>query len=119
MIQWTMKKLPQGGYAGMITIVPIADGRGAMARTVRRGKPIKLMATSKTKAGALAKASAFANKLAKNPLLSAVLPPGTGVALKAISFLSKSAAAGKLESAAKYVTGKGAKRLFNALKSFW
>ncbi len=119
MISWTMKKLPQGGYAGMITLVPIADGRGAMARTVRRGRPIKLVATSKTKAGALAKASAFAEKLAANPLLSAVLPPGTGVALKAVSYLSRSAAAGKLSKAARKVTGKGAKRLFKALKKFW
>lgn len=118
-VQWTMEPLPSGGWAGMITLVPISNGRGAMARTIRRGRPIKLVAKSRTKAGALAKASAFAEQIAANPLLASVLPPGTGQALKVISVLSKSAAAGKLEKASKRLVGKGAKRLKRALKKFW
>jgi len=115
MIQWSLRKLPGGDYAGLITLVPTAplpSGHPA-------GKPIRLIAKSKTKAGALAKAAAVAEKMAKNPLLAAVLPPGTGAAISAVSKLSQSAAAGKLEKVAKKYVGKGAKRLFKALKSFW
>lgn len=110
-----MRKLPTGDWAGMITMVPT----GAISATHPAGKPIRLVATSKTKAGALAKAAGVAAMIANNPLLSAVLPPGSGVALKAIARLSKSAAAGKLEKAAKKYAGKGAKRLVKALKKFW
>ncbi len=118
-VQWTMQKLPTGNWAGMITMVPDCNGQGDVARAVRQGMPIKLVAKSRTKAGALAKASAYAEQIANNPILAAALPPGTGKALKIISVLSKSAAAGKLEKAAKKLTGKGAKRLVKALKKFW
>ena len=114
MIKWAMKKLPDGSFEGMVVMVPAAN-----AGPWSKSKPIKLVAKSKTAAGALAKASSVAKMISKNPLLSAALPPGSGVALKAISYLSKSAAAGKLSSAAKKVTGKGAKRLYSALKSLW
>jgi hypothetical protein len=110
-----MRKLPGGHYAGMITLVPtrpLPSGHPA-------GKPIRLVAKSRTKAGALAKAASVAEKLLKNPILSSVMPPGTGAAIKAVSFLSKSAAAGKLEKAAKKYVGKGAKRLFKSLSSLW
>ena len=114
-IKWQAKQLPGGEWAGMITMVPT----GNLPSGHRAGKPIRLVAKSKTKAGALAKAASVANKLASNPILSAVLPPGTGAAIKAVSFLSESAAAGKLEKAGKKLVGKGAKRLFKALKKFW
>ncbi len=115
MISWTMRKLPTGDWAGMITMVPT----GPISATHPAGKPVRLVATSKTKAGALAKAASVAEMVANNPLLAAVLPPGSGVAIKAIAALSKSAAAGKLEKAAKKYGGKGAKRLVKALKKFW
>ena len=115
MIQWSMTPLPSGDKAGMITFVPTA----ALPSGHPAGKPIRLVATSKTAAGALAKAASVAEVIAQNPILSSVLPPGTGAALTAIAKLSKSAAAGKLESAAKKYTGKGAKRLVKALKKFW
>jgi len=115
MIQWSMRKLPTGDWAGMITMVPT----GAISPTHPAGKPIRMVATSKTKAGALAKAASVAEMIANNPLLSSVLPPGSGAALKAIAVLSKSAVAGKLERAAKKYGGKGAKRLIKALKKFW
>jgi len=118
-VQWTMQKLPSGDWAGMITLVPTSNGQGAMARTLRRGRPIKMVAKSRTRAGALAKASAYAERIANNPILAAALPPGTGQAIKVISVLAKSAAAGKLEKAAKKLTGRGAKRLVKALKKFW
>jgi len=118
-VQWTMQKLPTGNWAGMITLVPDCNGQGALARTVRQGLPIKLVAKSRTKAGALAKAAAYAERIANNPILAAALPPGTGQALKVISVLAKSAAAGKLEKVAKKLTGRGAKKLYKALKKFW
>jgi len=119
MIRWTMEQLPSGVWAGMVTLVPSYDAEGAMAQTFRQGQPVKLVARSATKAGALAKASAFASKLAENPIIAAALPPGSSQAIKAISYLSRSAAAGKLESAAKKLKGKGAKRLYKALKKYW
>jgi len=115
MIQWSLRKLPTGDWAGMITMVPA----GAISATHPAGKPVRLVATSRTKAGALAKAASVAQMLANNPLLSSVLPPGSSAAIKAIAALSKSAAAGKLERAAKKYGGKGAKRLVKALKRFW
>lgn len=119
MIRWQAQQLPSGIWAGMISLTPCQDGQGQFAQAIQRGKPIKLVARSMTKAGALAKASAYADKIAENPILAAALPPGSGAAIKALSYLSKSAAAGKLESAAKKITGKGAKRLVKALKKFW
>jgi len=118
-VRWTMDKLPSGGWAGMVTLGPCATDVPGMDQIFRRGQDIKLVATSRTKAGALAKASAFANKLAQNPILAAALPPGTSQAVAVIAKLAQSAAAGKLERAAKKITGKGAKRLFKALKKFW
>lgn len=115
MIHWKMTRLPQGGYEGMITLVPQRTVPGGF----RKGKKIKLVATSSTKAGALAKASSVAARLMSNPLLAAAMPPQAMVAVKAIDFLAKSAAAGKLRKAATKVVGAGAKRLFKALKSFW
>ena len=118
MIQWSMRKLPTGDWAGMITMMP-TPGAGQWSPTHPAGKPIRLVAQSKTKAGALAKAASVAQLVANNPLLASVLPPGSGVAINAIAKLAKSAAAGKLESAAKKYGGKGAKRLVKALKKFW
>jgi len=115
MIQWSLKKLPTGDWAGMITMVPT----GRFSPTHPAGKPIRMVARSKTKAGALAKAAGVAEMIAKNPLLSSVLPPGSSAALLAISAIAKGAAAGKLSKVAKKFGGKGAKRLFKALKKFW
>ena len=115
MIHWKMTKLPQGGYEGMITLVP----QRAVPGGFLPGKKIKLVARGRSKASALAKASSVAQTLLKNPILADALPPQAATAIKAITFLSKNSAAGKLKSAATKVVGKGAKRLFSALKSFW
>lgn len=122
MIRWHMRKLPNGEWEGMVVLVPAQTIPGApygMPGKLTKGKPVKLVSRSQTKAGALAKASSVANKLMANPLVKAALPPGSAVAVKAISYLSKSAAAGQLEKAAKKVVGKGAKRLYKALSSLW
>lgn len=115
MIRWSMRKLPNGEYEGMLTLVPVRDvGPG----TIPRGKPIKLKAQSKTKAGALLKASEVANQLVANPILQAAMPPGTGAAVKAVTALAQSAAAGKVGKVLKKLKGPGAKRIAKALK-FW
>lgn len=120
MIRWQYRKLPTGDYEGMITFVPQqAVTLPGFPGAIKAGKPIKLRATGTSKAQALSKAARVAKAIADNPLMAAVLPPGTGAALTAVSYLSKSAAAGKLKSAAKRIGGKGAKRLYKALKKFW
>lgn len=121
MIRWHMRKLPNGEFEGMITLVPTQTIPGAaygMPGKLTKGKPVKLVAQSASKAGALAKASSVADQLLNNPIVAAALPPGSGQAVKAIKYLSKAANAGKLASAAKNVVGNGAKRLASALK-FW
>jgi hypothetical protein len=86
---------------------------------LKAGKPIKLKAKGETPASALAQAAGIAKTVANNPYLAAVLPPGTGAAITAVDYLARSAAAGKLSSAAKKVVGKGAKRLKSALSKLW
>jgi len=119
MIRWALRKNPDQSYQGTITIVPDRSIRKRGRGKLRKGAPIKLTATSKSKAGALAKASSVANALVSNPIVAAALPPGSDKAVKAIDYLANSAAAGKLESAAKAVIGPGAKRLKSALSSFF
>ena len=120
MIHWAARQLPTGEWEGMIAFAPqqalsIPGKPGAF----KAGKPIKLKAKAKDKASALASAASVAKQVANNPYLSAVLPPGTGAAITAVSYLAKSAAAGKLEDAAKKVVGKGAERLKSALSKLF
>ena len=112
-VQWRARKLPDGSWEGMVSFVPIAN-----AGKFRAGKIVKLSAKASTQAKALKKASSVADMITSNPILKAALPPGSGVAIKAIKHLSKAAIKGKLKKAAKKIVGKGAKRLAKALK-FW
>lgn len=114
MVRWSMRKLPNGLYEGMITLTP-----QTAAGPWSPSKPLRMKAQGKSKAAALAKASSVADKILANPLIRDALPPGSQTALAAVKYLSKSAAAGKLEKAAKKIVGKGAKRLFKKLKKFW
>ena len=132
MIRWSLRKLPNGEYEGLVTLVPASNvpmprrattvharrGAAAASRIIQKGKPINLVATSSTKEGALLKAASVASKIANNPIMQAALPPGSSQAIKAVQFLAKSGAAGTLKSAAKKIVGPGAKRLAKALK-FW
>lgn len=125
-VRWKLRKTP-AGYEGMVILpasLTAAAARGQLpgraAERVRalhpsmRDKPIAVKATATSAAGALAKAAGIAQKLAGNPLLQAIMPPGTGAAVSTIAKLAKSKAAGKVMK----VIGPGAKRLAKALK-FW
>jgi len=127
-IRWTTRRTGNGSYEGTIIlptsfsqIVRAPGNEHVRARRpdlLRRTKPIAVTARGPSKAHALAQAASVASRIANNPLLQAALPPGSSQAIKAIDYLSKSAAAGKLASASKKIVGKGAKRLAKALK-FW
>lgn len=95
-VTWKLKPSAGGGYEGEIVIpLPVA--------------PVKVATRGRNKKEALARAAAAANSIASNPLLAAVLPPGTPLAVKAITELSKDPAA-----IARFA-GPGAKRLVKAL----
>jgi hypothetical protein len=114
-IKFKMRRTPQG-FDGMI-VVP--HGACRLPSGTTQPGPLAVKASSKNPAAALAKAANVADAIASNPMLAAVMPPGTAVALKATKFLASSAAAGKLGSALKRVSGPGAKRLVSAFKKIW
>lgn len=104
-IAWKIQPI-RGGYCATI-IAPDGDG-GALA----------VSQVAKSKTSAILKAAGLAAKIAENPIMSTLLPPGTA---KAIKIAGKLAAAVKLGKGAKFLkklTGKGAKRLIKKLK-FW
>ncbi len=112
-IKWQLHAIP-GGYRGTITI-PVGLVR-AGGRT--RKRVVKVRAKGKTKGSALSQAASMASKLATNPVLSAVLPPGSGTAIKAVGLLSKAVDSGAAGAVLKKLKGPGAKRLVKTLK-FW
>ena len=66
------------------------------------------------KSDAIARAGEMAQAIAKNPVLAAVLPPGSGVAVKAATEIARAVASGKASAVAGVLgtyTGDGAKRL--------
>ncbi len=79
---------------------------------------MNVKAKGKTKAGAIQNAAQGALAIANNPLLQAVLPPGTGTAVKAVGLLAKAAKSGQAGKLLGKLKGPGAKRLAKALK-FW
>ncbi len=109
-IKWKLTRRGPDKWVGLIVLPSSGAGYG-------RGLNVRGPAAT-TKAGALAQAAGIANQIANNPLLAAAFPPGTGVAVKAISKLAIAAAKGKAGKILKKLTGKGAKRLVKALK-FW
>jgi len=120
MIRWSMRRLPDGHYEGAVSFTPAATVTYPGARgALRKGKRVTLKAQGSSPGTALAKAASVADKILDNPVLRSALPPGSSTAIKAVKYLSKSAAAGKLKSAAKKVVGKGAKRLFKTLSSWF
>jgi len=93
-----------GGYAGTITL-PIGAA-GAVTAS----------ALAPTKQAALQTAAGLASKLLESPLLAAIMPPGTGAAVKATQLI-----ASKGPAALKLITGPGADRVVSTLKKlkFW
>ena len=128
-VSWKMKKLADGSYEGWVILpVGIADirraaamPRGVAPRPVVRAhpRPLALKAKGKTPASALESAASVASKIIGNPIVSSMLPPGSGVAVKGINMLASAAKKGKLGKAIGKIVGPGAKRLGKALLSFF
>lgn len=74
--------------------------------------PVTAPGTSKE--SALANAANLASKIASNPFMQAVMPPGTGAALKATQLAAKYG-----PGVMKKITGEGAKRVGNFFKSLF
>lgn len=108
-VKWKLQKTYYG-WRGELTLPPM----------IFRGKPaaIRVKAGARTRAGAIAKAAGIASQIADSPLLQAALPPGSAIAVKAISKLARAALKGKAGKVLKKLVGKGAKRLIKSLK-FW
>lgn len=103
-VKWTMKKLPDGRWSGTVQL-PLNFGM----------TPVRVKATSSDGAAAVRKAASLASKVAENPLLAAIMPPGTPNAIKAID-----AIADKGPAVLKKFAGPGVKRVKKALsKLFW
>jgi hypothetical protein len=129
-VDWKIRRTGEGSYEGWI-ILPVGMAQIKQAVTAPPGtplptattaipKPIAIKASSSTSAAnALKAAAGVASSIVSNPLVSAIMPPGTGIAVKGIEMLSKSAAAGKLADAAGKLIGPGAKRLASALSSLF
>lgn len=115
-VTFKARKTRGGGWNAVVSMPTIP---GCQPAGYPPGVPIRTVAKDRdSKANALADAASLASRLAKNPMLAALLPPGTAQAVKVTELLAKSAAAGKLASAAKKLVGPGAKRLAKKLK-FW
>jgi hypothetical protein len=72
-------------------------------------------ATGKSKASAVSRAAGLANQIATNPIVSALLPPGAGPALKVAGKLANAVKSGTAKKYLKKLKGPGAKRLMKAL----
>jgi hypothetical protein len=93
---------PGGGYEGYVIL-----GRGTRARAA--------FGHGKTKAQAIGRAAAVAEKLMQNPLIAAALPPGAPIAVRV---LGKAAASLQNGTAGKYLRalrGPGGVRLRKVL----
>ena len=111
-VTWQLRR-DGDGWSGVVNIPinPAAMPGGGVISVASKAQP--------TKAAALGKAATAAkmveDQMAKHPALAALLPPGTGLALHAMSGIAKSAVAGKLEKALSKHAGPAIKRLGKVL----
>lgn len=133
MLKWKIIRLGPGQFCAVVSIpisVTNADRERAAAlgfgwgdirkaakaaSTLVPGSALALKAVRSGPAKALLKAAATAAQVADNPVLQAVLPPGTGAALKAAILVSKAVQEGRGGEALAKLKGPGAKRLAAAL----
>lgn len=111
-VTWQLKR-DGDGWTGIIDIPinPSAMPGGGALRLSAKGQPTKAQALGKAAtAGKLIEA-----QMAAHPELAALLPPGTALALTAMSGIAKSAAVGKLEEALSHHAGPAMKRLGKVL----
>lgn len=90
----------------------------AAKRAYRKTKKLAVKAVSGSMAKALFKAATTASELANNPVLAAMLPPGTPKALAGAIKLANAAKRGNLSQALKRFKGPGARRLAKALSKY-
>lgn len=106
-VRWSLRRTPTG-YDGLVTIpsgaIPLPSG------AVRPAGPIAVKARGGSPAQAIAQAADLADKLVGNPVIAAVMPPGTRAAVQATKLIAKHGPA-----ALKKLTGPGAQRLANVL----
>jgi hypothetical protein len=94
------------------------QARAVITLRLPDGKKVTRAHASSSPAKALAGAAVLAAKVAQDPLLAAVMPPGTGAAIKATAMLAKAAHVGKLGEVMKGLKGDGARRIASKLISW-
>lgn len=83
------------------------------------GTAVKAAASAAKKATAIAEASAMADRIMQNPLVSAVMPPQAKAAVKALQKIAAVADSPQAKAVYRTLTGPGAKRLFRAISSIF
>lgn len=87
------------GFEGFVTLpFPIA--------------PVRVSTTGQNRADALNRAATAAKQITQNPLIASILPPGTPIAVEALTRLASSPTGKQLAK----LVGPGGKRLKSALK---
>lgn len=130
-MQYKIRTLPDGQYQVMIcfpldpsNLTPeraasLGWGWSSIKKAARRAyrlqKKFMVIATGAFVAGTLLKAARVAAKIAQNPALAALLPPGTAQALKITLMASKAAQQGKLPALLAKLRGPGSRRLIKAI----
>jgi len=97
------KRLPDGTYRATIVL------------TATRDTGHRVSGPGSTVGHALARAAKLAARVARDPHLLALLPPGTPVALEAASKLAAAAKSGKLKTAWRKFKGPAMRRLAREL----
>lgn len=102
--KWMVRRVGPDRFEGTI-VINIGGAGSALA-------PVAIKTKGRSKREAISRAASVAKAITQNPLVASVLPPGTGLAVEAISRLAKSKDIG---AALQSFKGEGAKRLANAL----
>lgn len=100
-IRWTLRKTP-GGWEGEI-VLPIG-----VTQCLSRAR-------GTSKAQALSRAASLASRVARDPVVQALLPPQLRAGLAATRMLARAAQAGRLVSVAKRFRSSPARHLVRAL----
>lgn len=99
-------KLSPDGKNGWLATLVVPQGPVAAASITAKGN---------TKASAVSRAAGLAQQVISNPIVSALLPPGAGPALKVAGKLASAVKSGAAGKYLKKLKGPGAKRLLKAL----
>lgn len=109
-IHWEMSPLPGGGWKGTIRLPVVGPLSG---RSV-----VSASASGPTKADALLKAGGIADQIINNPVISALLPPGSALALEATKRIARAVKGGAAGDVIRQIGGAAGQRLATALLNF-